>query len=233
MATDIVISTYNREALLQRTLSTIAERTTTPHRITVIDDGSRDGTPILLADLRRRGIVAAIVQRTENRGIPAALRDLLSLTQSDPLIYTDDDVLCPKLEPDWLARLSWSMAQRPILGILALNSPQNHVKVKGDRRRIMRREGEVTLCRNVGARFTLIRRRVLEAVRVPDATVSPVKLLCIQAGAAGVEVGYLTATYCQHIGIVSVRNHVNMADELDLVRPVDANTLEPPSVYRD
>ncbi len=232
-AIDIVISTRDRAELLSRTLTHIAERTSTPHAITVIDDGSKDCTPVVLGTFRQLGVVGTIQERLTSRGIPAALRESLSLTQSDPLVFTDDDVLCPKVAPDWLARLLAEMGKRPKLGILALNSPQNHPSVGGDRRRVFSRDGEVTLCRNVGGRFTLIRRAVLEAVSVPDGTASPMKLLCIQAGVAGFGVGYLTRTYCQHIGAVSVRNGLDMSHELALVAPVDDEALEPPVAYRE
>jgi GT2 family glycosyltransferase len=231
MSTDIVIATHNRFDLLKRTIGHLGARTRTPYRLHVIDDGSRDETPEFLYWLRAQGIVASIWRRAYRHGIAANLRELLSVAESDPLVYLDDDVLCPDVEPDWLSRMLTEMASRPSLGILGLNNPQAHPKVNGDSRRISHSDGEVTFCRNVGG-FVMLRRAVLEAVGIPDGLQSPLKSLCIQAGAAGFGVGYLTRTYCQHIGAVSVRQGCDWSAELALVTPLDDKTLEPPEAYR-
>lgn len=230
--TDIVLATYNRPHLLVRTLERIAARTVALHRVIVVDDGSTDHTLSILGRLVPT-VVDVLVPRPERLGIPATLRDLLTLTTSDPLVYTDDDVLCPRVEPDYLTRLLTEMKARPYLGVLALNSPQNHPSVGGDRRRIKGHDGEVTLCRNVAGRFTMIRRAVLESMLFPDGEGSPLKGLCIRAGQAGWGVGFLAHTYCQHLGDVSVRNGMEMSAELEMVRPVNDETLEPPEAYRE
>lgn len=216
---DIVLATRDRPSLLARTLEHIAERTHTPHLVHVVFDGEpadKDATLYALGPLVDRAHI-----RERQAGITATLRELLTLSESDPLVYTDDDVLCPLVAPDWLARLHHEMLLRPRLGILALNSPQNHPAVGGDRRRIYRRDGEITICRNVGGTFAAIRRAVLEGIAFPEGEPSPLKALCIRAGAAGWQVGYLTRTYCQHIGAVSVRNGVDMSAELALVAPAE------------
>lgn len=230
--TDIVIATYNRQALLTRTIANIFGRTRTPYRLHVVDDGS-DGT--LVFSLNSVGMAAAVTSfRSHERrfGIAANLRELLTVAESDPLVYVDDDVLCPDVEPDWLGRLLTEMNSRPKLGVLALNNPQAHPKVHGDSRRISHCDGEVTLCRNVGGTFMLLRRAVLESIYIPNGLQSPLKSLCVQAGAAGWGVGYLTRTYCQHIGAVSVRHGTDWSAELALVTPIDPLSLEPPLAYR-
>lgn len=228
-AIDIVIATRNRVELLKRTLLHIVSRTRTPYRLHVIDDASTDETvdAIVGCDL-----VASVLSHDRQLGIAANLRELLTVAKSDPLVYVDDDVLCPDVEPDWLARLLTEMESRPALGILGLNNPQAHPKVAGDTRRIRRRDGAVTLCRNIGGTFAMIRRAVLEAVKVPDGLQSPFKSLCIRVEASGYGSGYLTETYCQHIGATSTRRGSNWSADLALVAPLDARTLEPPEEYR-
>lgn len=224
LVTDIVIATKDRAGLLRKTIRYIRQRTTSPYRLTVIDDGSQDDEALrLLSGLER------VVRKDISGGIASNLRMLRSMGLSDPLIFTDDDVLCPRLTPDWLSRLSSEMAARPSLGVLALNNPQDFPE---DTRRKVSSDGEVSLCLNVGATFAMIRSATLEAVNVQDGMQSPVKQFCRMAVAQGFGVGYLTRCYCQHIGSASVRRGVDIKRELRRVAPIDGDTLEPREEYR-
>lgn len=230
--THIIIATKSRPELLKRTLYHIATRTKTDHEITVIDDGSDCYTKLFLYDLESKGAITC-VHREESKGIAANIRALRKLAKSDPFVFTDDDVLCPHVKPDWLSRLVDGMNATPGLGILALNNPQDHEAVRGDTRRRLGTEGEVTICRNVGATLALIRHHVVREVTVADGLQSPFKQFCRSAGDAGFGVGYLTRTYCQHIGTFSSRLSVDLSVDLDKVRPVDAKTLEPAKEFRE
>jgi hypothetical protein len=232
METDVVVFTCERLPLLIQTLRYLRERTIMPIALTVVDDASAGGNGAYIDLLYQQGWVRQAVHQQKRVGIPANLRTLLPLTKSDPLVFSDDDVLVPKLEPDWLARGQAAMEKYPRVGILALNSPQCNINGKRGPKQPLP-DGDVTLCRNVPGTFVFIRRGVLEGGLVPpDKTPSPVHQLCLNAAALGWEVGYLTHVYCQHIGEVSVRNNRNMVKELALVKPVDGETLEPPEAYR-
>lgn len=235
MATDIVVTTCERLGLLVRTLAHIWARTTTPYRLHIIDDASTEGNAEYVAALHAEGKLAGALLREQREGIPANLCDMLSLTESDPLVFTDDDVLCPLLEPDWLARGLAQMDARQKLGILALHNPARHVR--RTRRWGERTDGPVTYCRNVGGTFTFVRREVLRTCAPPRkrdqaAMHGPVHALCKNAAACGWRVGYLTDAYCQHIGPVSVRSSKRLHRKLAAVAPVDEETLMPPKPYR-
>lgn len=223
--TDIVVATRDRRDLLMRTIVALTCRTRPPYRMTIIDDGSDPEVPSYL-------IPWTVIRHEVPLGIAANLRQLLAVTKSDPLVYTDDDVLCPYLEPDWLSQMLAEMEARPHLGILGLNNPQAHPSINGDSRRIAERDGEVTYCRNVGGQFVMFRRQVLEELSIGDGLQSPLKQLCIDAGSRTWRVGFMTNAYCQHIGEQSVRGGYDWSKELDRVRPVDDRTLEPPVEYR-
>jgi len=231
MTTDIVIATQNRRALLKSTVGCIVERTHSSYRLMVIDDGSDREDAAYVQALRERRWVAYVLRRERPAGIAANLRQLLGVAKTDPFVFTDDDVLCPDVAPDWLARLQEAMACRPQLGILALNDPQCALNnSRGD----LTPDGDVVMCRNVPGHLVLIRRAVLEAITVPDGVHSPVKRLCIDARNAGWQVGYLRDTYCQHIGRYSIRWHAkDYQSDLEQVLPVDGKTLEPPEAYRE
>jgi len=225
---DIVIATCERLPLLKRTLASIRERTTTPYRLHVIDDASTGKTSAWLRSLAP-GRLASLTLRKRRLGIAANLRALAGLTTSDPVIYSDDDLLCPRLEPDWLARELAAMAKRPRLGILALNNPHCNI---GDKRRRLKVDGEVTLCQRSPGGFQAIRRAVLAVAMPPDGLQSPVSAMAEAAMEQAWDVGYLTEVYCQHIGSVSVRNGRDLSRAMALVAPLDAETLEPPVEYR-
>jgi glycosyltransferase involved in cell wall biosynthesis len=228
---DIVLGTCDRLSLLRVTLSYILERTTTPYRLCVIDDGSTDGSSAYIAALQNEGRVARVLRRPQRAGISANLRDAYGLTVSDPVVITDDDVLCPRLAPDWLARGMDALRAHPQLGILALNNPQCNVG-DGGQRGIKKTSAGVTYCRNVGGTFALVRRTVLATCAPPDGIVSPIKWMCDAATKRGWLIGYLPDVYCQHIGVVSVRRGNNLRRELDLVLPINGETLEPPDDYK-
>jgi hypothetical protein len=227
MTVDIVVTTCGRLPLLKQTLAYIRERTTSPYRLRVIDDAS--GNAKYVARLLRSGQIDDATLHKKRRGIPHQLRLIPSITTSDPVVFTDDDILCPLLEPDWLACGLEAMQEYPQLGLVALNSPQCNI---GGKRGQTQPSGRVTFCRNVPGSFVFARRQVLETCRVPDGTRSPVKEMCRLAHRQGWEVGYLTHSYCQHIGEVSVRNGKRLTAELERVQPVDPITLAPPERYR-
>jgi len=226
---DIVVTTCERLALLKQTLQYIWDRTTTSYRLHVIDDASTQGNAAYLRELWVKDQVASIWLHTRRVGIPAHLRAIEGITVSDPVVFTDDDILCPRLEPDWLARGLEAMEQFPELGLLALNNPQCNV---GRRRGYTKRGKPVTLCRNVPGSFVFVRRAVLAACHVADGTRSPVKKMCKMAAAQGWQVGYLTHVYCQHIGSKSVRTGENLSKLIELVPAIDGDTLEPPKEFR-
>jgi hypothetical protein len=225
MTTDIVVTTCERLPLLKQTLEYIWERTTTPYRLHVIDDASPNAKYVSALEAH----VAKAWLHQQRVGIPSHLRALERITQSDPIVFTDDDALCPKLDPDWLARGLAAMRQFPKVGLLALNNPQCAV----DSKRGKETPGDlVTLCRNVSGQFVFVRRAVLTTCHPPDGVRSPVKVLCRMATARNWQVGYLTHVYCQHIGSRSVRTGKDFSRLLELVPPVDGDTLEPAAQWR-
>jgi len=225
---DLVVTTYNRLDLLKRTLAYIWQRTTTSYRLQVIDDCSEEGNQAYLYELLEAGQIAEARIHTRNVGIASHLRSLDRITTSDPIVFTDDDILCPKLDPDWLARALAEMERMPDLGMLALNTPGCNVRhSRGD----AQLDGNVTLCRNVPGSFCFVRREILP-LAPPDGVMSPVKRWCKDATDAGWKVGYLTHVYAQHIGPVSMRTGRDWSGDLDQVLPVDPDTLAPPEIYR-
>lgn len=227
---DLIVTTCDRIDLMKLTISHILARTTTPYRLHVIDDASIEANAAYVRGMQAAGLINSLRVTKKRRGIPIVLRLVAKTGQSDPLVFTDDDVLCPLIEPDWLARGLQAMAERPKLGLLALNSPQCNI----DHKRGPIEPGPVvTVCRNIPGTFVFARRAVLQGCLPPPEAKSPVKVMCRLAREQGWEVGYLTEVFCQHIGSHSIRlNKKDFSRELELVQPIDPKTLAPPEQYR-
>ena len=229
---DIVLATCDRLKLLRRTLKSIWHNTRTPYRLHVIDDASTEGNQVYLRRLLAMKKIDSLLEHPNRLGVAANLRQIHDLTVSDLVIYCDDDQLCPHIEPDWLRRLLAEMQARPKQAILSLNNP--HGNMGGDKRRKLGVDGNVTFCRKSGGSYMCIRRELLPHIVPPDGIQSPVSWMCLRARKLGWQTGYLTHTYCQHIGTHSLRwKNKDLSEEIALLKPVDSNTLEPPKEYRE
>jgi len=223
MATDIVISTHNRLDYLLQTLSGIRQRTSSDYRLHIIDDGSNLPTKAYLGNEMDLGRVSAVLLRREAMGIPANITAVLGLTQSNPVVFTDDDVLCPLVLPDWLSRGLSAMVEHSNLGLLGLNAPSCNMD---DRRKKQYVDGDITRCSLLGGQFLFIKRKVLRDCP-PEASQgrSPVKNLCRWVAKQTYGIGYLTDTYCWHFGTVSARTKADVSHLC--TEPINMHTLEP------
>ena len=224
---DIVDTTCDRLTYLRKTLEYIVERTTTPYRLIVVDDASTGGTVEFLQEMVAKGVVETLVTRQARIGPEGYLQNLLNLTTSDPIVVTDDDVLCPKLKPDWLAQGLEVLEQHQELGVLALNNPACNVRRS---RKVRTRGPQVTTCTVLGGTFLFIRRRALEGYIPPIfSRLGPIKTWLRSVAEPR---GYLTNVYCQHIGMKLVRTRDDLSKVYQVALPLDGDTLEPQKQYR-
>lgn len=234
--TDLFVATHNRPEYLSRCLSHLFDRTATPFRLHIIDDGSTEGNSEILWRRWQGGDFASLTMKRDANGFARAIDLMETLTESDPVVRFDDDHLCPLVEPDWLARLLAAMDACPDYGIIALNDPSSNTN---NRRHVTKearkRKGIVTECL-WAAPFSAIRRKIFanhslrKARGWPNFDYDASKVWAKAAHDMGYKVGYLTKTYCQHIGQMSARHGENLG--AILVEPVDPETLEPPAAYR-
>jgi glycosyltransferase involved in cell wall biosynthesis len=87
----IIIPTYNRSAMLLRTLESVKRQGHREWEVIVIDDGSTDGTSRLFAP----GVQDRRIQylRQENAGVSAARNTGLRAAQGDFIAFLDSDDL--------------------------------------------------------------------------------------------------------------------------------------------
>jgi len=199
----------------------------------VIDDASKEDNVPFLLDLWWDCEIETLILCNERRGVMANLNVGTWLSFSDSVVFMDDDVLCPDVEPDWLERGTAAILARPNLAILALNHP-------GASRKPYAKDDLVTYCKGVGGTFMFVRRRLLMEQPLPhergNFSPKPTATRCNnararrEAGEKGYDIGYLAHTYCYHFGHESAR-HPGQTYKGKFVEPLDWGTLEPPAEW--
>lgn len=103
---DVLIPVFNGEATLSESIDSIRNQSAPPRNIIIVDDGSTDSTPEILADFQQRDPRIKVLSQP-NGGIVDALNNGLAMATS-PLIarHDADDLSDPKrfrLQLDYLA----------------------------------------------------------------------------------------------------------------------------------
>ncbi|HMI30027.1 MAG TPA: glycosyltransferase [Gaiellaceae bacterium] len=117
----VIIPTYNRAGDLRRCLDALALQTAPPEtfEVVVVDDGSADGTPALLASYAAP--YRLVVERQSNRGQPAALNRGLRAAASAYCLFVDDDIVASRQLVAEHARAQEELGGAIVLGSLALH----------------------------------------------------------------------------------------------------------------
>ena len=111
----VVLCTYNRAHLIERTVRAVLAQKGCELDLVVVDDGSPDDTPAVLAaidDPRLR------VVRQANSGLSVARNSGLAVAEGDWVVFLDDDDLP---EPEWLETLAGPMSD-PGIGITCVGA---------------------------------------------------------------------------------------------------------------
>lgn len=119
----VIIPTCNRASLLARALNSVLNQSHKPDEVIVVDDGSSDETP----DLMARRFPEVIYLRQENRGVSAARNLGIRRAASQWLAFLDSD-------DEWLPH---KLARQ--LALLAAESQwqivhSNEIWIRGERR---------------------------------------------------------------------------------------------------
>lgn len=106
IAVSVVIPVRNGEAFIVDAVESVLAQQDVAAELIVVDDGSTDRTPELLAGYAGRITVA----RLDGRGVSAARNRGVALAQGDLLVFLDADDLLP---PHYLARFVEAAATAP------------------------------------------------------------------------------------------------------------------------
>jgi glycosyltransferase involved in cell wall biosynthesis len=121
MRISIIIPTFNRAAILRKTLKGYAEQVG-DHQIRellVVDDGSKDDTVSVAREWNNSPLLNVRYLRQENSGLSAARNHGIREAKGELLLFGDDDIIpSPKMVAEHLA---WHrMHPEPNVGILGL-----------------------------------------------------------------------------------------------------------------
>ncbi len=137
---DILVTTYHRQKFTQLTIDSIRERTKTPYRLIVVDNGSSSDMRQMLFDYQMMGVIKVLILLDRNYGLEYAKNTGLRFVQSQPyFVNTDNDLIIQDSDPDWLSQMVSLMdrhkefgaiAARPqcLLGVVDIFKDEEHTK---------------------------------------------------------------------------------------------------------
>jgi glycosyltransferase involved in cell wall biosynthesis len=106
-AVSVILPTYNRARFLPQALASIRSQTFTDWELIVVDDGSTDDTPAVIAEQTRGWPQPVRYVRQENRGAYGARNTGLDLVRGESVAFFDsDDVWLPHHLADCAAALA-------------------------------------------------------------------------------------------------------------------------------
>ena len=103
----VVMPTRNRRAYLERAIASVLKQTHAALELLVVDDGSTDDTPNLLASLKDPRVRP---MRAAGVGAAAARNLALGAARGQIVAYLDDDNL---MDENWLKALAWAFERWP------------------------------------------------------------------------------------------------------------------------
>lgn len=160
---DICMLSCNRARLTDLSIRTLQERTTTEHRLIVLDNGSQDDSPKVLRQLKSEGLIDVLELSDTNRGVHWGFNRLLDAAKSAPYyVCTDNDLIpCVPLDGcDWLSRLIKLADEHPGYGAIACR-PHILIGEPGDR---FKDSPPVRHMSHIGAHLRIMRTGAVRAV---------------------------------------------------------------------
>jgi hypothetical protein len=117
----VILPTRDRAGILARAIETVRAQSYGAWELIVVDDGSGDETPALLAGLDDDRVRSL---RLEGRGVTAARNAGLTEARGELIAYLDDDNL---MHEGWLRTVAWAFELRPeatvVYGAFVLDDP--------------------------------------------------------------------------------------------------------------
>ena len=112
---DIIIPVHNQVDYTRACLDGVAEHTRPPYGVIVIDNGSTDGTPSLLSDLRAGGGPIEVLANPTNVGFTPAANQGLRHSDAGVVILLNNDTV---VTAGWLEGLLTTAASDEAIGVV-------------------------------------------------------------------------------------------------------------------
>jgi glycosyltransferase involved in cell wall biosynthesis len=148
LSASVIIDTYNQERFIREAIDSALSQSYRHTEVIVVDDGSTDGTPELIAAYGDR--IRAVLK--DNGGQGSALNAGFAASQGDVVVFLDgDDVLlegalesiAPHFADPDVAKVHWSMPRIDAAGHLTGDIEEPELS-GGDFREDVRREGPLS-----------------------------------------------------------------------------------------
>jgi hypothetical protein len=237
MMTDIYITSFYRKDMTERTVNEIHERTTPgTFQLHIFDNGSDKETRDFLTGLLDAGKITSLHLDSRNTYFlyPKIIFHAMTESSNKYYIVTDNDILPPKLEPDWLQQMTAVMDRHSQLAFLAPQLPPVCLQQP------LSMDDEVAFCTAVGNTFKFIRRDAIELDSINQQLdeVGDDSILSQHVRARGWQVGFCRDIFCFHIGQCKDWGYTREQIEMDrrrpeygkpyMYEPKNINTYEPP-----
>jgi glycosyltransferase involved in cell wall biosynthesis len=200
---DIAMLTCNRRRITKLAIHELKLRTTTPHRLIVVDNGSTDGTPQMLHELKSMGLVDVVLELEDNHGVHWGHNTLLNMVTSEPYYISADNDLIPASPVDgvdWLARLIHLAQRFPEYGAIACRP---HVLI-GEGGNLFNGAPEIKERGHVGAHLRIMQTQAVRDTGGWQREKRPSRnheerWICGKLREAGFVVGYSRDIRCIHL----------------------------------
>ena len=113
MKVSVIVVNWNRRDLLRACLKSLELQTKSDFEITVVDNGSMDGSPEMV-DREYPGV--RLIRNRENRGFCAANNQGIQVSQAEYIALLNNDA---EAEAGWLEALLGAIERRPDCGMAA------------------------------------------------------------------------------------------------------------------
>jgi Predicted glycosyltransferases len=234
---DIYLTSFYRKSMTAETVAKIHERTAPgTFQLHIFDNGSDKETRDFLYGLLESGKIVSLHLDSRNTGFLYNKIVYHAMTESFSPYYvvTDNDILPPKLEPDWLQQMIAVMDRYPQMAFLVPQLPPVCLQMP------LGIDGEVVYCGAVGNTFKLVRRAAIELDKIEQRldTVGDDNILSQVMRNTGWKVGFCRNIYCFHTGQCKDWGYTREQILMDRRRPeygkpymydpLSTDTYEPP-----
>lgn len=155
---DIFMTTFNRKEFTIDTINHIIKRTEpNSFQLHLFDNNSDKEMKEALYKLLIDGVICSLHLDSRNTGCLYNKAVFHMMVEDSQKYYcvTDNDVLPPKLSPDWLSQMIAIMDAHPELGLLVPQIPPQSFQMP-DMNRVL---DDIVYCKAVGNTFKIVRKK--------------------------------------------------------------------------
>jgi len=113
--TSIIVLVLNQLEHTRACVASLFADVSSPFELIVVDNGSSDGTPAFLADLRQKQSNVHVITNRSNRGFAAGNNQGLVLARGDAVVFLNNDTV---VTPGWIGRLRDVLVRQPDTGVV-------------------------------------------------------------------------------------------------------------------